>query len=121
MANLAPSGKWDARYAVDVSQISTYSLAHRCLSRYLGPVPHDASYYAKCMLGGALACGFTHAGITPLDVTKCNMQVCIALSVSLYLPLSYHLAQASRLPWGPSHLVFALTARWRAELGRRVR
>ncbi|KAA1475496.1 mitochondrial carrier protein [Dentipellis sp. KUC8613] len=55
MAHLAPSGKWDARY--------------------LGPVPHDASYYAKCMLGGALACGFTHAGITPLDVTKCNMQV----------------------------------------------
>lgn len=55
MAHLAPSGKWDARY--------------------LGPVPHDASYYAKAMLGGALACGFTHAGITPLDVTKCNMQV----------------------------------------------
>jgi solute carrier family 25 phosphate transporter 3 len=29
------------------------------------------------MLGGILACGFTHAGITPLDVAKCNMQVCI--------------------------------------------
>ncbi len=43
--------------------------------RYLGPVPHDASYYAKCMLGGVLACGITHAGMTPLDVTKCNMQV----------------------------------------------
>lgn len=28
------------------------------------------------MLGGILACGFTHAGITPLDVAKCNMQVC---------------------------------------------
>lgn len=55
MALVSPSGKWDARY--------------------LGPVPHDASYYAKCMLGGMLACGFTHAGITPLDVTKCNMQV----------------------------------------------
>jgi solute carrier family 25 phosphate transporter 3 len=27
------------------------------------------------MLGGALACGLTHAGITPVDVTKCNMQV----------------------------------------------
>jgi len=50
-----PVGKWDARY--------------------LGPVPHDSSYYAKCMLGGAIACGVTHAGITPLDVTKCNMQV----------------------------------------------
>lgn len=27
------------------------------------------------MLGGVLACGVTHAGITPLDVAKCNMQV----------------------------------------------
>ncbi|KAG6885110.1 hypothetical protein C0993_005784 [Termitomyces sp. T159_Od127] len=53
MAAISP--KWDARFA--------------------GPVPHDTSYYAKCMLGGALACGFTHAGITPLDVAKCNMQV----------------------------------------------
>lgn len=44
-------------------------------ARFLGPVPHDISYYSKCMLGGALACGLTHAGITPLDVTKCNMQV----------------------------------------------
>jgi solute carrier family 25 phosphate transporter 3 len=50
-----PGGKWDARY--------------------LGPVPHDVEYYAKCMLGGVLACGVTHAGITPLDVAKCNMQV----------------------------------------------
>ncbi|KAJ7077889.1 mitochondrial carrier domain-containing protein [Mycena belliarum] len=48
-------GKWDARF--------------------VGPVPHDLSYYSKCMLGGALACGVTHAGITPLDVAKCNMQV----------------------------------------------
>lgn len=46
-----------------------------CSARYLGPVPHDSSYYAKCMLGGLLACGLTHAGITPLDVAKCNMQV----------------------------------------------
>jgi len=55
MSHLSPSGKWDARY--------------------LGPVPHDTSYYAKCMFGGVLACGLTHAGITPLDVAKCNMQV----------------------------------------------
>ncbi len=44
-------------------------------SRFSGPVPHDATYYAKCMLGGVLACGLTHYAITPLDVTKCNMQV----------------------------------------------
>ena len=86
MANLAPSGKWDARYVVDVSQLSTCSLAHRCLSRYLGPVPHDASYYAKCMLGGVLACGITHAGITPLDVAKCNMQVMSNSSATSHNP-----------------------------------
>ncbi|KAI9449977.1 mitochondrial carrier protein, partial [Lactarius psammicola] len=34
MSHLAPSGKWDARH--------------------LGPVPHDTSYYAKCMLGGGM-------------------------------------------------------------------
>jgi len=44
-------------------------------SRYAGHVPHDSSYYAKCLLGGVLACGLTHAAMTPLDVTKCNMQV----------------------------------------------
>ncbi|KAH7105008.1 mitochondrial carrier [Auriculariales sp. MPI-PUGE-AT-0066] len=44
-------------------------------ARFTGPVPHDFSYYSKCMLGGALACGLTHAAITPLDVAKCNMQV----------------------------------------------
>ncbi|KAI9091114.1 mitochondrial carrier domain-containing protein [Phlyctochytrium arcticum] len=44
-------------------------------SRYAGAVPHDTSYYAKCMFGGVLACGLTHAAITPMDVTKCNMQV----------------------------------------------
>ena len=47
--------------------------------RYMGPIPHDASYYSKCMFGGALACGLTHAALTPLDVTKCNMQVCLVL------------------------------------------
>jgi len=50
-----PTTKWDARY--------------------LTSVPHDTQYYAKCMLGGVLACGLTHALMTPLDVTKCNMQV----------------------------------------------
>ncbi|KXS21144.1 mitochondrial carrier protein [Gonapodya prolifera JEL478] len=43
--------------------------------RYAGAVPHNFDYYQKCLWGGVLACGLTHAGITPLDVTKCNMQV----------------------------------------------
>ncbi|KAI8803008.1 mitochondrial carrier protein [Cladochytrium replicatum] len=51
----APAKKWDARFA--------------------GPIPHDNAFYGKALLGGVLACGLTHAGITPLDVAKCNMQV----------------------------------------------
>lgn len=44
-------------------------------SRYAHPVPHTNEYYMKCMIGGVLSCGLTHTAITPLDVTKCNMQV----------------------------------------------
>jgi len=36
---------------------------------------HDVSYYLKCMIGGSLACGVTHAAMCPLDVIKCRMQV----------------------------------------------
>lgn len=36
---------------------------------------HDASYYAKCMVGGIFACGLTHAAICPLDIVKCRKQV----------------------------------------------
>eukprot|EP00004_Rigifila_ramosa_P015099 TRINITY_DN348_c0_g1_i1.p1 TRINITY_DN348_c0_g1~~TRINITY_DN348_c0_g1_i1.p1 ORF type:complete len:357 (+),score=68.54 TRINITY_DN348_c0_g1_i1:41-1072(+) len=53
-AEPAPA-KWDARYA--------------------GAVPHTTSYYLKCCFGGVLSCGLTHLAVTPLDVTKCNMQV----------------------------------------------
>ncbi|ETV64831.1 hypothetical protein H257_18347 [Aphanomyces astaci] len=44
-------------------------------ARFSHAVPHDASYYAKCMIAGVLSCGATHTFITPLDVVKCNMQV----------------------------------------------
>jgi len=35
---------------------------------------HDPSYYAKCMMGGVLACGVTHASVVSLDVAKCRAQ-----------------------------------------------
>jgi solute carrier family 25 phosphate transporter 3 len=41
----------------------------------MGGDKHDMSYYAKCMLGGIMACGLTHAFICPLDIVKCRMQV----------------------------------------------
>lgn len=77
---------------------------------YLGPVPHDTSYYAKCMLGGALACGFTHAGITPLDVTKCNMQVCSRLSQLQLVLASWHLRTFPDTPFF-KYLPFLISCR----------
>jgi len=35
---------------------------------------HDPSYYAKCMTGGVLACGLTHAAVVSLDIAKCRAQ-----------------------------------------------
>ncbi|KAJ6841857.1 mitochondrial phosphate carrier protein 3, mitochondrial-like isoform X6 [Iris pallida] len=37
---------------------------------------HSPLYYAACTAGGIASCGLTHAAVTPLDVVKCNMQVC---------------------------------------------
>eukprot|EP00483_Globobulimina_turgida_P004523 UN04532 len=34
----------------------------------------SSSYYAKCMWGGIMACGFTHASVVTLDVAKCRAQ-----------------------------------------------
>ena len=36
--------------------------------------PYSREYFLLCGLGGALACGPTHALMTPLDVVKCNAQ-----------------------------------------------
>ena len=32
---------------------------------------HDLTYYAKCMMGGNLACGLTHTAVVTLDLVKC--------------------------------------------------
>lgn len=49
----------------------------------MADIPHDISYYAKCMFGGMLACGLTHTAICPLDVVKCRRQVDPNLYTSL--------------------------------------
>lgn len=46
---------------------------------------HDASYYAKCMVGGIFACGITHAVVCPLDIVKCRRQV--SISVQTWTPI----------------------------------
>merc|ERR1711943_139982 len=39
-----------------------------------GSNAHDFSYYRKCMMGGILSCGITHAAVCPLDLVKCRLQ-----------------------------------------------
>jgi len=35
---------------------------------------HSLDYYGKCMIGGAMACGITHASVVTIDVAKCRSQ-----------------------------------------------
>lgn len=41
----------------------------------MGNDRHDFEYYKKCVLGGILACGFTHTGIVTMDLIKCKKQI----------------------------------------------
>lgn len=69
-------------------------------ARTAGLVPHDHIYYGKCFFGGALACGLTHGAITPLDVTKCNMQVDPAKYTNLFSSLRTIIGEeGSRAIW----------------------
>jgi len=45
------------------------------ITRAPHPHVHNEIYYMKCMFGGLMACGLTHAAVTPLDVVKCKSQV----------------------------------------------
>ena len=50
---------------------------------------HDASYYAKCMVGGIFACGITHAAVCPLDIVKCRRQVSLMRMYSVAVCVYY--------------------------------
>lgn len=36
---------------------------------------YTSKFYSACTLGGIVACGPTHASVTPLDLVKCRLQV----------------------------------------------
>jgi len=81
-------------------------------SRFSHEVPHTTEYYAKCMLGGALSCGLTHTVITPLDVSKCNIQVNPAKYTSLGSAISTIRAEEGSKGlwkgWGPTAVGYSL-------------
>lgn len=40
----------------------------------VGTLLHTPDYFGKCMIGGSLACGLTHAAVVAIDVSKCRAQ-----------------------------------------------
>lgn len=80
----------------------------------MGGDVHDLSYYMKCVVGGALACGLTHTAIVPLDVVKCRRQIDPNLYKSLGEGLSKLYAaeglgsKGLSLGWGPTLIGYSL-------------
>ena len=71
--------------------ISSLSSTKTATRSFVIPAPNEKvqmyspEFYAACTAGGILSCGLTHTAVTPLDLVKCNMQVCSSLSLSLSL------------------------------------
>lgn len=70
---------------------------------------HDMSYYAKCMMGGILACGLTHTAIVPLDVMKCKKQIDGKFSTGILDGIAKVRANGHlTLGWGPTFIGYSL-------------
>jgi solute carrier family 25 (mitochondrial phosphate transporter), member 3 len=70
---------------------------------------HDAGYYFKCMIGGALACGLTHTAIVPLDVMKCKKQIDGNYCKGMLDGISkVRAAGHTTLGWGPTFVGYSL-------------
>jgi len=69
-----------ARRQLHASALSAFSVASRPLpgspAAGSGKIElYSPKYYGVSVLGGILACGLTHALVTPLDLVKCRRQV----------------------------------------------
>ena len=74
-----------------------------------GGETHDLTYYAKCMMGGILACGLTHTAIVPLDVMKCKKQVDSNFSKGMIDGVKkVSAAGQSTLGWAPTFIGYSL-------------
>lgn len=70
---------------------------------------HDMSYYFKCMIGGALACGLTHTAIVPLDVMKCKKQIDPSFSTGMISGAKKVIANGqATLGWAPTYIGYSL-------------
>ncbi|CDS11478.1 hypothetical protein LRAMOSA03741 [Lichtheimia ramosa] len=62
-----------------MSAVSQYFIASVQENKSLAPKKpielYSNQYFAACTIGGILACGPTHALMTPLDLVKCRLQV----------------------------------------------
>jgi len=73
---------------------------------------HDLSYYIKCVIGGALACGLTHTAVCPLDIVKCRRQIDPNMYKGVFDGISKigkaEGASGLYLGWGPTLLGYSL-------------
>ncbi|KAJ5115988.1 mitochondrial phosphate carrier protein [Penicillium angulare] len=71
-----PFPAWSAIDEVKKTAGHEFEVASQKAQQKAGHIePWSAKYYAACTFGGMLACGLTHAAVTPLDLIKCRRQV----------------------------------------------
>lgn len=66
----------------------------------MAPEVHDLSYYFKCMIGGALACGLTHTAINTLYMAKSKSIRNIPIPKTENTPLT--------LGWAPTLIGYSM-------------
>ncbi|BFI41849.1 solute carrier family 25 (mitochondrial phosphate transporter), member 3 [Marchantia polymorpha subsp. ruderalis] len=73
---------------------------------------YSPEFYAASAVGGLLACGLTHAAMTPVDVIKCNMQISpskyTSISRSFGLVLREEGARGILRGWAPTLIGYSL-------------
>jgi len=93
------SDKWDSRTSAPIT-------------RKPHPIPHDTSYYVKCMFGGVISCGATHTAVCPLDIVKCKMQVFpekyTGLIPGIRTVLAEEGARGLTLGWAPTAIGYSM-------------
>eukprot|EP01068_Selenidium_serpulae_P008941 Selendium_serpulae@DN5111_c0_g1_i1.p1 len=82
------------------------------VTRKLHPHVHNNLYYGKCMMGGVLSCGLTHALVVPIDIAKCKIQVFpdkyLGLVGGVRTILAEEGAAGLRLGWAPTLIGYSM-------------
>ncbi|KAF2754316.1 mitochondrial carrier [Pseudovirgaria hyperparasitica] len=73
--SVADDAKAKATQASDIAQQKVEKASSAAQAKVGKIEMYSSKFYATCTLGGLMACGLTHAAVTPLDLVKCRRQV----------------------------------------------